>query len=165
MEKLKVELSVADAAFAGAVDAGSLIRESAAKCGIDVKVVREAEDAYWDNVWLKKPWCASYWSGRATADWMFTTAYAADAAWNESYWKNPKFNELLTQARAETDEAKRAQMYAEMQQLVHDDSGAIVIVFNNFVSAKSKKLSHGDISPNWENDGLKIAERWWIAES
>jgi peptide/nickel transport system substrate-binding protein len=163
MENLKVDLSVADAAFAGAVDAAALIRETAAQCGIDVNVVREAEDAYWDNVWLKKPWCASYWSGRATADWMFTQAYAADSSWNEAFWKNPRFNELLVQARAETDEAKRAAMYAEMQQLTHDDGGAIVLVFNNFVSAKSNKLAHGEVAPNWENDGLKMAERWWMA--
>lgn len=162
LETLSVDLSVADAAFAGAVDAAALIRESAAQCGINVNIVREAEDAYWDNVWLKKPWCASYWSGRATADWMFTTTYAADAAWNDTYWKNPRFNELLLQARAETDEAKRAAMYAEMQQINHDDNGNIVLVFNNYVSAKSKKLGHGEVAPNWENDGLKIAERWWF---
>jgi peptide/nickel transport system substrate-binding protein len=163
MENLKVNLSVADAAFAGAIDAGLLIRDSASKCGIDVNVIREAEDGYWDNVWLKKPWCASYWSGRSTADWMFTTAYAADAAWNETFWKNKRFNELLVKARAETDDAKRAGMYAEMQQLTHDDNGSIVLVFNNFVSAKTSKLAHGEIAANWENDGLKIAERWWMA--
>ncbi len=162
LEKLSVDLSVSDAAFAGAVDAASLIRESAAKCGIDVNIIREPSDSYWDNVWLKKPWCASYWSGRATADWMFTTAYAADAAWNDTYWKNARFNELLVQARAETDAAKRAAMYAEMQQINHDDNGNIVLVFNNFVSAASKRLGHGEVAPNWENDGLKIAERWWV---
>lgn len=161
LDNLRLDLSVADAAFAGAVDAASLIRETAAQCGIDVNVVREADDAYWDNVWMKKPWCASYWSGRSTVDWMFTTAYAGDAAWNETFWKNARFDELLVQARAETDEAKRAAMYAEMQQLVHDDSGQIVLVFNNFVSANAKTLGHGDVASNWENDGLKIAERWW----
>ena len=56
---------------------------------------REPDDGYWDNVWLKKPFVASYWSGRPTCDWMFTTAYAADAAWNDTFWKNPRFNELL----------------------------------------------------------------------
>jgi peptide/nickel transport system substrate-binding protein len=162
-ETLKVDLSVADAAFAGAIDAGVLIKESAAKCGIDVNVIREAEDAYWDNVWLKKPWCASYWGGRPTADWMFTTAYAAGAAWNDTFWNNKRFNELLLQGRAELDEAKRAAIYAEMQQLVHDDGGVIVLVFNNYVNAHSKKLAHGDIASNMDNDGLKIAERWWLA--
>lgn len=161
LENLKVDLSVAEAAFAGAVDTGMLIRESAAKCGIDVNVIREAEDGYWDNVWMKKPWCASFWGGRPTPDPMFTSAYAADAAWNETFWKNPRFNELLVQARAETDEAKRAAMYAEMQQINHDDNGNIVLVFNNYVSAHSKKLAHADVASNWDIDGYKIAERWW----
>jgi peptide/nickel transport system substrate-binding protein len=162
MENLKVDFSVANAAFAGAIDMALLYKEQAAKAGIDINIIREPEDAYWDNVWLKKPWCASYWSGRATCDWMFTTTYAEGAAWNESFWSNKRFNELLVAARGETDEAKRAPMYAEMQQLVHDDSGAIVLVFNNYVSAHSKKLAHNAIAPNWEVDGLRLAERWWF---
>ena len=54
-------------------------------------------------------------------------------------------------------------MYAEMQQLCHDDCGVIVLVFNNYVEANSKKLAHGTIAGNWEADGFKIAERWWFA--
>ncbi|HET6621024.1 MAG TPA: ABC transporter substrate-binding protein [Dongiaceae bacterium] len=163
MENLKVDLSVADAAFNGAVDAAVLYQQHAKAAGIDINVVREPNDGYWDNVWLKKPWCASYWSGRPTCDWMFSTAYAAGAAWNEANWSNPRFNELLAQGRAETDEKKRAAIYAEMQQLQHDDGGGMVIVFNNYVAASSKKVAHGKIAGNWEGDGLKLAERWWIA--
>jgi peptide/nickel transport system substrate-binding protein len=94
---------------------------------------------------------------------MFTTVYAKGAAWNETHWANPKFNHLLDAARGETDDKKRAVMYAEMQQLVHDDGGVIVIVFDNYVEAHSKKLAHGPIAANWEADGMKIAERWWMA--
>ncbi|HLF21119.1 MAG TPA: ABC transporter substrate-binding protein [Aestuariivirga sp.] len=163
LSSLKVDLSVADAAFSGAVDAGVLFKESAAKAGIDINLIREPNDGYWDKVWLKKAWCASYWSGRPNCDGAFSIAYAADAAWNETFWKNPRFNELLISARAETDEATRATMYAEMQQLVHDDGGLINLVFNNFVDAYSDKLAHGPTAANWENDGLRIAERWWFA--
>ncbi len=54
-------------------------------------------------------------------------------------------------------------MYAEMQQLVHDDGGVLVLVFNNYVDAHSKKLAHGPLSSNLGVDGLRIAERWWFA--
>jgi len=163
LDNLNVDLSVAEAAFTGATDAALLWKESAKAAGIDLNVIREPEDAYWDNVWLKKPFVASYWSGRPTCDWMFTTAYAADAAWNDTFWKNPRFNELLVKARAETDDTKRAAMYAEMQQLVHDDGGLINMVFNSFVDAHSTALAHGEVAVNWQMDGRKIAERWWFA--
>jgi peptide/nickel transport system substrate-binding protein len=112
---------------------------------------------------MKKGWSASYWNGRPTCDWMFTTAYAADAAWNDTHWKNPRFNELLVAARSETDTKKRASMYAEMQQLLHDDGGLIVLCFNNFVSAHSNKPDHGPVASNWDEDGMKLPERWWFA--
>ncbi len=163
LSTLKVDLSVADAAFNGAVDAGVLYQGHAKAAGIDINVVREPNDGYFDNVWLKKPWCADYWSGRPTVDWMASVTYAKGAAWNETKWANPRFNELLVAARSESDEKKRAGMYAEMQQLIHDDGGVVVIVFNNYVEAHSKKLAHGDTATNWEVDGLKIAKRWWFA--
>jgi len=163
MSNLKVDLSVAEAAFNGATDAAILYQQHAKAAGIDLNVVREPNDGYWDNVWLKKPWIAGYWSGRPTCDWLLTVVYAKGAAWNETKWANPKFNDLLVQARSETDDKKRAGMYAEMQQLIHDDCGVIVLVFNNWVEASTKKLAHGPVAANWEADGLKIAERWWFA--
>ncbi len=163
LSSLKVDLSAADAGFNGAVDAAVLYQQHAKAAGIDINVIREPDDGYWDNVWLKKSWCCGYWSGRPTCDWMLTVVYAKGAAWNETHYDNPRFNELLVQARSETDEKKRAGMYAEMQQLIHDNGGVIVLVFNNYVEARSKKLAHGPIAANWECDGLKIAERWWFA--
>ncbi|MFN0191155.1 MAG: ABC transporter substrate-binding protein [Aestuariivirga sp.] len=162
LDSLKVDLSVAEAAFSGAVDSALLWKESAKACGIDLNVIREPDDGYWDNVWLKKPFVASYWSGRPTVDWMMTTAYAAEASWNDTFWKNPRFNELLVAARSETDEAKRAAMYAEMQQLVHDDGGLVNLVFNSYLEAHVNNLGHGDVAANWQLDGMKIAERWWF---
>ena len=160
---LKIDLSASDAAFAGAVDAALLMKAQAKKAGIEINVVREPNDSYWDVVWMKKPWCMSYWSGRPTADWMFSTAYAADAVWNDTFWKHPKFNDLLTSARAEMDDKKRADKYTEMQQLLHDDGGLMVLMFNDYVSAHSAKVAHGDLNSNSDHDGGNIFQRWWMA--
>ena len=94
--------------------------------GLNVNVVREPKDGYWSNVWNKKPWCMCYWGGRPTEDWMFTTSYAEGVPWNETYWSNDRFNELLLQARSELDDDLRREMYFEMQQLVSDDGGIII---------------------------------------
>lgn len=158
---LKVDLSAANTAFRGALDAAALMKNSAAKCGIDINVIREADDGYWDNVWMKKPWCLNYWLGRPTCDWLFSTIYAADASWNDTYWKNPRFNELLVAARSELDEQKRAAMYSEMQQLLHDDGGVLVFAFGQYVSAHTTAVAHGTLHPFFAHDGLMIYEKWW----
>jgi peptide/nickel transport system substrate-binding protein len=163
LSSLKVDLSAADAAFAGAVDAAVLYKEHAAKAGIEINVVREPNDGYWSNVWLKKPWCAVYWGGRATEDWMFSTAYAEGVPWNDTFWSHERFNQLLVAARAELDQAKRREMYFEMQTIVRDEGGVVVPMFNNYVMALSKKVAHEEMGANWSLDGFRAIERWWFA--
>jgi peptide/nickel transport system substrate-binding protein len=152
----------AEAAFKGAVDAGVLFKEQAARAGITIDVVREPNDGYWNNVWMKKPFCAVYWGGRATEDMMFSTAYAKGASWNDTFWDHKRFNELLVSARAELDEKKRRGMYAEMQRIVSDEGGVVVPMFSADLSAAGEKIGHGKLAANWELDGFRAPERWWF---
>ena len=165
LSSLSVELDAAEAAYVGAVDASVLYAEQARKAGIDIKVNRVSNDGYWSSVWMNKPWCACYWGGRPTADWMFSTAYAADAAWNDTFWKNEQFNKLLVEARAELDKDKRAQMYAEMQTLVRDDGGAVVWAFANNIMGVSDKVCHDEaVASNYPLDGWRASQRWWFCD-
>lgn len=161
-----LQLSAADAAFAGAVDAAQLIAASAAEAGITIEVVREPNDGYWSNVWNKKPFVASYWSGRPTEDWMFSSGYTADIEWNEAAWRTTesavRFNEIVIAARAELDPDARRNMYAEAQMLIHDDGGSLIPMFANHIMGVSKGVGHSeDVAANWELDGAKAPERWW----
>jgi len=161
MDSLAVKLHCADAAFGGAVDSAVLFRESAAAAGIDIEVVREPNDGYWSNVWLKKPFCTAFWSGRPTEDLMFTTGYAGDAAWNDAFWQNERFNALLIEARTELDSEKRREMYWEMQQIVRDDGGTIIPTYAQYVDARRTSVAHGPLGANRNLDGWKSMERWW----
>ncbi|MCH9011960.1 MAG: ABC transporter substrate-binding protein [Proteobacteria bacterium] len=164
LDNLAVQLHVADTAFEGAVDAVTLYRESAKAAGIDLKIVREPNDGYWSNVWLKKPWCGSYWGGRPTEDWMFSQIYSEGADWNETFWSHERFNKLLVEARAELDQKKRRDLYVEMQRIVHDEGGAVIPLFMSYVHAASTKVQLPEqMASNWELDGHKQAERWWFA--
>jgi peptide/nickel transport system substrate-binding protein len=163
LDSLTVDLSAADAAFGGAVDAAVLYKEHAAPAGITINVVREPNDGYWSNVWMQKPWSAVYWGGRPTEDWMFSTAYASGASWNDSFWEHERFNQLLVEARAELDEAKRREMYVEMQRIVSDEGGVVVPLFNNYVVGMNEKVQHDGMAGNWDMDGNKGLERWWFA--
>ncbi|WP_251119504.1 ABC transporter substrate-binding protein, partial [Escherichia coli] len=79
-------LSVADAGFPGAVDAGQLYQASAQRAGIPLTVERVPDDAFWDNVWMKKPFVSSNWSMRPTADALLSLVFTSQAPWNESLW-------------------------------------------------------------------------------
>ena len=163
-EGLTVNLSVADSVYSGAVDMCVLYSEHAKAAGININVVREPNDGYYSDVWLKKPWCAVQWGARPTPDVMYSLAYKDDAAWNESRWKNPRFNELLRSAKAELDDGKRAEMYREMAMLARDDGGTVIPFFPNFVYAHRKNVAHGEnLAASWQMDGARACSRWWFA--
>ena len=165
LDSLDVELSVADAAFAGAVDAGVLYQSAAAVAGININVNRVPNDGYWSDVWLKHPWCGSYWGGRPTEDAMFATCYSEGAAWNESNWSHERFNELLLIARSELDEAKRRDMYHEMQLILNEEGGSVIPMFANYVFATGPGVNtNGDnFSTHWDKDGHRWMERWSLS--
>lgn len=163
MDSLSVSLSASDAAFGGAVDAATLYQNSAKKAGIDIKVVREPKDGYWSDVWMKKPFTAVYWGGRPVEDQSFSIAYKCGADWNDTFWCNDRFDELMVAARAVIDEDKRREMYWEMQDILANQGGVVVPMFANYVFAASDKVAHGEMATNWDMDGERWMERWWFA--
>ncbi|UWQ99577.1 twin-arginine translocation signal domain-containing protein [Rhodobacteraceae bacterium S2214] len=167
LDSLDVDISASSAAFEGAVDAAQLYQSSASSAGINLNVVQEPSDGYWSNVWLKKNFAAVYWSGRATEDWMFSTAYEAGVPWNDSQWgaeDSPRFQELLLAARAELDTDTRRSQYHEMQQILRDDGGVLVPMFANYVQAVNNRISSPDTVGNlWQMDNARMAERWSVA--
>ncbi|MCW8908348.1 MAG: ABC transporter substrate-binding protein, partial [Sedimenticola sp.] len=163
-ENLSIDISTADSVYSGAVDMCVLYADQAKRAGININVVREPNDGYYSDVWLKKPFCMVQWGARPTPDVMFSLAYKDDAAWNESHWQNKRFNELLLKAKAELDQEKRAAMYKEMCMLARDDGGTIIPMFTNFVYARRKNVMHGeDLAASWQVDGARGASRWWFA--
>lgn len=162
LDSLEIALHASEAAYSGAVDAGVLYQNSAKEAGIDIKVVREPKDGYWSDVWMKKPFSAVYWGGRPVEDQMFTTSYKCGAAWNDSFWCHDRFEELLGKARAELDNDKRRDMYWEMQDIVANQGGVVIPMFANYVQAISSEVAHGDMASNWEMDGERWMERWWL---
>ena len=162
LSDLKVELFGSEAAFAGATDACLLFAEQARKAGIEITVNKAPSDGYWSNVWNKEPFCITLWVARPTPDMIFSAAYASGVDWNESQFSSEKFDQMLVAARSELDEAKRAEMYREMQQIVRDDGNSIVPMFQNQVFALSSKVGHGPIANNAPIDGNRAMERWWF---
>ena len=135
-----IPLHVSNAAFANAVSAAQLFSESAKQAGVDIKVIRTPEDGYWDKVWMQKSWSFSYWSGRPAAGQMFSIGYHPSSAWNETFWDNAAFNELFAEAKRTVDSDKRKKIYGEMQQIVADEGGTVIPIFNDYLDAASEDV-------------------------
>ena len=170
MVGVEIELIASPAALDGAADAAVLLKASADPIGINIKVKRVPSDGFWSDVWNQKGngFTTSYWGGRPTNDWMFTTCCVADSNWNDTAWRDTeaanRFNELIVAARSELDHDKRRAMYWECQRLLHEDGGAIVWGFTNYLHGLRDNVKHPEkVAGNWTLDGCKSAERWWFA--
>lgn len=135
-----IVLQVAPGAFPGAVDAANLFAASANAAGIPLSIKLEPDDGYWSNVWNVAPFCASYWGGRPVQDQMYTTAYLSTAEWNDTKFKNAKFDELLLAAKGELDAAKRKGIYSEMAHILRDEGGLICPMFNDWVEGRRAEV-------------------------
>jgi len=158
-----VVLHTSDAAFPGAIDAAQLYQQSAAKAGIVIEVKRDPADGYWSDVWNKQPFCASFWGGRPTQDQMYSTAYYSKADWNETHFKNLKFDQLLLNARSELDDHKRKAIYRDMAVILHQEGGLIAPMFNDFIDATGPNVEGWVNDSNYELSGGYALSRCWLA--
>ncbi|HEX9858004.1 MAG TPA: ABC transporter substrate-binding protein [Paracoccaceae bacterium] len=156
-------LRVADGAFPGAVDAAALFQQSAAKAGIPLEIKREPDDGYWSDVWNVQPFCASYWGGRPVQDQMYSTAYLSTADWNDTKFNNPEFDALVLEARAETDLARRKELYGKIARILHEEGGVICPMFNDFIDAHSDAITGWVEDPNYEMMGGFASSKTWMA--
>ena len=151
-------------AAGGSVDMASVLQEYGARVGLDFAVNRMPADGYWSTHWMRHPLSFGNTNPRPTADLTFSLFYRSDAEWNESGWKNPRFDQLLVEARGEADEARRKQLYGEMQQLVHDHCGSAIPVFIHMLDGHDKRLRGMQPIPLGGLMGYRFAEyAWWDA--
>jgi peptide/nickel transport system substrate-binding protein len=158
-----IELQVSEGAFSGATDSGQIFQESLSKAGIKLDLKRVSGDGYWDNVWLKQPFCAVYWGNRPTIDNQLTSTFKANTTWNDTRFNNAEFEKLLVAARVELDNNKRTQMYARCQELISQNSGMLCFAVQDYLDAHNTKLQGLTISGRYDMGDDRIAEKGWFA--
>ena len=149
-------------AATGSVDIAQLLQLSGQQIGLKLDIKRVPSDGYWSNHWMKHPLGFGNVGTRPTADLMFSLFFQSDAGMNESGWKNEQFDQLLLAARGETDEAKRKQMYADMQVLVHEHCGIGIPQFNSSLDGHNAKLKGLSPHPLGGLMGYMFAEHVWL---
>ncbi|MFO1327678.1 MAG: ABC transporter substrate-binding protein [Rubrivivax sp.] len=153
---------VASPAALYSVEMALLLQQSAQRIGLDLDVRRMPADGYWANHWLNSAVGFGNINPRPSADILLTQFFKSDAQWNESRWKNAKFDQLLVGARAETDLAKRKQMYADMQVMIHEESGIGIPMFLANIDGHTSRLKGLSPIPLGGLMGFNFAEHVWL---
>ncbi len=155
----------ASPAAESSVELAAMLQQAGAKVGLSLAVNRVPADGYWSNHWMKHPLGFGNTNPRPTADLLFSTLYKSDAPWNESAWKNERFDQLLVAARGEADEAKRKQMYGDMQVLIHEQGGIAIPAFIDFIDAFDRRLKGYGRLPLGGFMGYQFSEHVWLDDA
>jgi len=146
-------------------DMGVLIQDAAAHAGLRIDLQRQPPDGYWANNWMKDPIGFANINPRPTADIIFSQFFASDASWNESGWKNGRFDRLLLEARGSTDEALRKSIYSEMQRMVHEQAGVGIPLFLSLLDAYSPRVKGLEAMPQGGLMAYDFAAHVWLADA
>ena len=153
---------VASAAAIGSIDMVQLLQLSAQQIGLTLNIKQVPVGGYWTNHWMKHPLGFGNINPRPSADLLFTLFFKSNAVLNESGWKNEKFDQLLIAARAQTNDAKRKRLYADMQVLVHEHCGIGIPLFKSTVDGYNTKIKGYGAHPLGGFMGFAFAEQVWL---
>jgi peptide/nickel transport system substrate-binding protein len=77
---------------------------------------------------------------------------------NRGHYRNPEIDALLDQARIESDQDKRRELFAKVQKIIAEDLPYISLWFMDNVSVHRKRVSDVQISPTGDYDFLRNIE-------
>ncbi|MBI1417509.1 MAG: ABC transporter substrate-binding protein [Limimaricola sp.] len=78
-----------------------------------------------------------------------TAAWPDKGGFNSGYYSNPEVDKLLDAARTSTDQAERATLYKQMQQIVHDDAPWVFVANWKQNAVTNDKVSNFSLEPSF----------------
>lgn len=127
-------------------DSVAVLKEDAAKAGINIKMNVMPAAQYWD-VWDKAPLSLTDWSHRPLGTMMMGLAYRSGVPWNECSYSNPKFDAALTDAEATLDVEKRRAKMEKVEKILQDDAIMVQPFFQSSFTAISEKIVGFEMHP------------------
>ena len=91
-------------------------------------------------------------------EYVFASSRVPPKGANRGFYMNPRVDALIDQARQETDQGRRKQIYAEVQQILARDLPYINLWYFDNVLVHSARVRHLQLIPSGNYDFLKTAE-------
>ena len=160
-----VEINLDTSDFNQMLDTAEAFKESveAADIGISINITAHDSSAYWTAQWMNPccPLVTSAWGARP-ANAAISVQLRGSGVWNESYYNNPRLDELLDLAASEADFEARKEYFREMQEILIDDVPVLYLAYTPVMYAHRANIkgvqAHAALA-HW------LFEEWWIADN
>ena len=105
-------------------------KESVAAAGINVEVTSHDASTYWEAQWMDPccPFVTSQWGARP-ANAAIDVQLRSSTVWNESFYNNPRLDELLDLAASSPDLDKRKAYFQEIQEILIEDVPVLYLMY------------------------------------
>jgi peptide/nickel transport system substrate-binding protein len=113
---------------------------------------------------MKTPLNVVSWNMRPTASTMLNIAFAPNAPWNDTLWRDHRMAQWLEDVRAAPDPVARHEIYCAMQTLIHDESGMVIMAHNNIIDGISDKVRGIGRMPLGSLGGYEWPEFAWLSD-
>ena len=123
------------------------IKQMALPAGFDINVETMPHDTYIANVWKKGNFYMAYWGMQPTEDATFNLLLTSNASYEDTGWKNAKFDELVNAGRSTTLEAERAAAYSQAQELMLKELPYIIPFYEDVLTASKDHVKGYSINP------------------
>ena len=138
---LTVELVTSEGALGGdEVAAAQVFAEQAKAAGVTVNIKKTDASVFYGKDYLSWPFAQDFWASRGFLQ-QASQGTMPKAPYNETHWKNAEWLALVEKAFKTVDDAARADLISQAQQMEYDSGGYIIWAWRNQVDAYSKKIT------------------------
>jgi peptide/nickel transport system substrate-binding protein len=130
-----------------------IIQQNLAEIGIEVEIMQTEAGQFWslmDTVGKNIEMYLTGFGGAPDPSWG-TMWFTPDqvGVWNWERWNSPEFGELHKKALAETDPAKRAEMYRKMGELMNATHAYVWLANEPWVAVYRKAIVPASLPNGW----------------
>ena len=146
---------------AGAVEAAQVFAQQAIAAGINVSIRRVDTTTFFGDDYLQWDFAQDFWYTRNFLP-QVNNGSLPTSPYNETHWANPRFLELVAEAKTTIDPTKRNALITEAQTIEYDEGGYIIWGHPNQADAYQRYV--GGLVPN--GTGLPLSgfefRRVWL---
>lgn len=158
---LRLELITTDSA-PGMVNAATVFATQAKAAGVNVSIKKQNQTDYFSNSYLKVPFSQDYNPTNTYLIGVSQWTAGLKAPYNPTFFNDPKFLSLYSQATSTIDTTKQAELIGEMAMIDYTSGGNIIPYFFPTIDAHIPSVHGVEKSATGLSPGGFYFKKMWI---